>query len=92
MPSNNFRVFWTVVMVIMTILTAILSPYDVSFIEDGDKAFEIINLIFDVTFGVDIMINFVSAYYDPVNGLVTDFKTIVTQYLKAWFWIDLIAM
>ena len=79
-------------MVFMTIMTAILTPYYVSFIEQGDKAFDTINLIFDIAFGIDILINFISAYYDPINGLVTDFRAIILQYLRAWFWIDLIAV
>lgn len=92
MPSNNFRVTWTILMVFMTILTAILTPYNVAFIDNEDKAFEAINTVFDVTFGIDIAVSFLSAYYDPVNGLVTDFRTIVIQYLRLWFWIDLVAM
>ena len=79
-------------MALLIILTAILTPFKVSFIEDDNKPFEIIELVFDCGFGVDILINFVSAYYHPRYGLITDFEKIAKNYLSGWFWIDVIAM
>jgi len=64
----------------------------VSFIDGNDNTFTVLNIIFDVMFGIDIILNFVSAYFDPVHGLVTDFKSIALYYLKGWFLIDLIAV
>jgi len=92
MPTNNFRVFWTILLAIMIVLSTLLTPYDVSFIEDNDEMFKDINYIFDVIFAFDIILNFISAYYDPMNGLITDFKTIGITYVKGWFWIDVIAV
>ena len=76
----------------MIVLSTLLTPYDVSFIEENDEMFKDINILFDAIFAVDIILNFVSAYYDPMNGLITDFRTIAVSYLKGWFWIDLIAV
>ena len=79
-------------LVILILMTTTLTPYDVSFIDDDNKTFKIINRVFDVAFGIDILLNFISAYYDPAHGLVTDLKSIALQYVKTWFWIDLLAM
>ena len=40
-------------------------------------------------FGLDIIINFFSAFYDNENVLVTNNKFIAATYLKSWFIIDL---
>jgi len=92
MPTHNFRVFWTILLAIMIVLTTLLTPYDVSFIEENDDIFKDINYVFDAIFALDIILNFISAYYDPMNGLITDFRTISITYLKGWFWIDIIAI
>jgi len=92
MPSNNFRIFWTLLLVVLIFTTTLLTPYDVSFIDGEDSTFTVLNMIFDVLFGLDIILNFISAYYDPANGLITDLKLIALTYIKGWFWIDLVAM
>ena len=47
--------------------------------------------IVDILFGIDIVINFISAKVDDNNQLITDHKKIAIQYLKLWFWLDLLA-
>ena len=73
-------------------LTAILTPIYISFISDKNTIFYYINLVFDISFGADILLNFLTAYYDENKKLVTGFSRIWTRYLQFWFWIDLIAM
>ena len=47
----------------------------------------------DGFFGIDILINFISAYEDPINGLpVVSLKRIAINYLTGWFIIDFIAV
>jgi len=92
LPTRNISLLWTLIIAMLIIFTAILTPYRVSFIEDGNQTFEIIEIIFDVGFGIDIIVNFISAYYDPRYGLITDFKSIAKNYLKGWFWVDIVAM
>ena len=40
-------------------------------------------------FMVDMGFNFITAYYDLDNVLVTNNKYIIKTYLKSWFIIDL---
>jgi len=90
MPTDTFRVFWNIILVIIYAASAILTPFTVSFIEDGHATFDQINTIFNILFGIDIAINFISAFYSSKLGLVTDLKAIALNYLKTWFFIDLI--
>lgn len=91
-PSSTFSLIWTFIVIVLLIITAILTPVYVSFIDDNNMAFYYINLVFDVGFGIDVLINFMSAYYDDEQNLVRDFRLIALNYLKAWFWIDVVAM
>lgn len=49
----------------MLILTAIITPIRVGFIDDRDvDDWFILDTSFDIYFGLDIIVNFLSAYYD----------------------------
>ena len=46
----------------------------------------------DILFGIDIFINFISAYEDRnANKMIFDRKKIAVNYIKSWFILDLIA-
>ena len=79
-------------MTILLILNVILTPIYVSFIDGDHKFFYYVNLIFDVGFGIDIALNFMTAYYDVSHELVTSFREIALNYLQVWFWIDIVAV
>jgi len=51
-----------------------------------------LNYSIDFLFFIDILVNFNSAFLDPAFVMVDDRKKIAAQYLKNWFFIDLIAI
>lgn len=72
----------------LILLVSIITPFHVSFIDDSNVTFELIENVFNIMFGADIIINFLSAYYDPRIGLITSWKRIILNYLSFWFWVD----
>jgi len=46
----------------------------------------------DVIFGIDIIINFYSAYHDKNDDIVIDKGRIAMRYLKGWFLIDFLGV
>ena len=46
----------------------------------------------DSLFLLDILLNFVTGYYDNENNLVLDFKPIIQRYICSWFMLDFIAL
>ena len=76
--------------------TGIFTPFSVCIIDDHDQEFVDfsfrLEIIFDIIFGIDLFINFFSAYYDKNNYLVTNLDKIAINYLSGWFWIDLFAL
>lgn len=76
----------------MILMTVIITPFRICFIEiQDDKIYSYMDLFFDVFFGLDILINFISSYYDEKNQLIFTLKDIVLNYLKTYFFLDLIS-
>jgi len=80
------------IVIFLLALCAVLTPLYVAFADDGDRFFDIMNNVFNVGFGIDILMNFLTAYYNSRGKLVTKFSKISSNYLKLWFWIDIAAM
>ena len=59
--------------------------------EENDN-WKIYDYITDVLFGLDLILNFITAYYDEENNVVKDMKKIARNYLTGWFTIDVIAL
>ena len=59
--------------------------------EENDN-WKIYDYITDVLFGIDLILNFITAYYDEENNVVKDMKKIARNYLTGWFTIDVIAL
>lgn len=56
-----------------------LTPYELAFAGDDNAALISVDTLLNLCFFVDILINFVSAYYDPDFNLIDDHR--VTYYL-----------
>ena len=56
------------------------------------RGFDIINRVIEVIFGVDILINFRTAYQDNEGKIITNSKMIAKRYLKFHFWVDFFAV
>lgn len=41
---------------------------------------------------MDIIVNFLSSFYDSNNQLIFRFKDIFIKYLQGWFFIDLLSV
>ena len=55
-------------LILMLIMTAVITPIRVCFVDDADvDSWFGIDTFFDVYFGCDIIINFISAFYDECN-------------------------
>lgn len=68
----------------------IMIPFRIAFSEEDFPVFESIDLVFDFIFMFDILLTFNTAIFKKGN-LVYDRKTIAVEYLKLWFWLDLIS-
>lgn len=99
---SPFKAVWDWLILILVIYTAIFTPYVAAFLlnekrKQDDKfsrysdPLTIIDLIVDVMFIIDILINFRTTYVNKNDEVVSHPGKIAVHYFKGWFLIDMVA-
>lgn len=92
MPDDNFKFVWDIITTSMLLLVFFITPYWIAFTEDEEIGWLAIDSVIDFIFMIDIIINFFTAYYNDKYILIDKWTTISWNYLKGWFFIDLISI
>ena len=91
-PDCIFKKLWNSLLGIALIYTAILMPYVMAFIESQSwDTWFWISLVLDILFMSDLILNFLTAYFNNEGTLITNRRLISINYLKSWFVIDIVA-
>ncbi|KAG7304428.1 Potassium voltage-gated channel sub H member 6-variant 2 [Plutella xylostella] len=99
---SPYKAAWDWLILILVIYTAIFTPYVAAFQLNepdfdkrskkfGEDPIVVIDMIVDVTFIVDILINFRTTYVNVADEVESDPAKIAMHYLRGWFLIDLVA-
>jgi len=92
MPNSRFKIFWNFVIIILLLYTATFITYRVAFIDTDSELLIVLDYIMDTLFGIDIIINFISAYEISETKVETWFKKIAKKYVLSWFVLDTLAI
>ena len=79
----------------MCVTTPIYISFNDSVKDENDNdrlPWFLMNTIMDSIFGIDIVVNFATSYYDEDFKLIDDRKVIASKYLRGWFIFDVIAI
>jgi Ion transport protein len=93
-PNGIILNFWSPFSMILLIYTATIMPFRLVFYDndnDFSDPWNVIELLIDIGFWVDFVINMLSCYYDEEGTLVKDQIKIFKHYIKSWFLLDLFA-
>uniref|UniRef100_A0AAQ4PFX7 Voltage-gated inwardly rectifying potassium channel KCNH2 n=1 Tax=Gasterosteus aculeatus aculeatus TaxID=481459 RepID=A0AAQ4PFX7_GASAC len=100
---SPFKAVWDWVILLLVIYTAIFTPYSATFLlSDQEEAaiqtcgyscspLNVVDLIVDIMFLVDIIINFRTTYVNSNDEVVSQSSRIAVHYFKGWFLIDMVA-
>uniref|UniRef100_A0A336LKW6 CSON009168 protein n=1 Tax=Culicoides sonorensis TaxID=179676 RepID=A0A336LKW6_CULSO len=100
---SPFKAVWDWIILILVMYTAIFTPYVAAFLLNepdytkksrskyADDPIVVIDLIVDVTFVIDILINFRTTFVNGQDEVVSHPGRIAVHYLSGWFLIDLVA-
>ncbi|XP_047466078.1 potassium voltage-gated channel subfamily H member 6-like isoform X2 [Mugil cephalus] len=100
---SPFKAFWDWIILILVLYTAVFTPYSATFLLDEHREsrrrncgytcnpLNVADLMVDVLFIVDIVINLRTTYVDQNDEVVTQPGRIAKHYIKGWFPIDLFA-
>ena len=90
LPDSKFKTVWNITVILLLAYTSTYVPYQVAFV-DQDSSFEVfLNYCVDILFGLDILVNFFSAY-EANHRVEIRLKPIVKNYVTGWFTLDLVA-
>ena len=103
-PMSDFSTYWATWILLMVLITAVLVPWSISFqpqnnckphtqdkIECLPQALFNLGLITDFFFIIDIFICMRTGYVDGQKNTVLEPKKVMVNYVKTWFFIDVIA-
>lgn len=100
---SPFKAVWDWVILLLVIYTAIFTPYSAAFllneVEEQRRRtcgytcnpLNVVDLVVDVMFIVDILINFRTTYVNHNDEVVSHPGRIAQHYFKGWFLIDIVA-
>ena len=90
--DNSFMARWDVLMLVLLMYTALVTPYEVAFLETQFNFLFVLNRCVDTLFIIDMGINFCLGYVDPVRNVwVFEQSRIVRKYALGWFSIDFVS-
>lgn len=92
---NRFCPIWDVVMLLALAFTAIVTPVEVSIIDEGACVTPLwmCNRVIDILFAVDIVLIFNTAYAEGEREqYVYSRAKIAKKYISSWFFIDLFSI
>ena len=90
LPETTFKRVWDTVITIVILYSSLVTPYKLAF--SANNGYDPDDYITDILLGIDIVINFFSAYTDREENLVKNRKKIALKYLKTWFIPDLVSV
>ncbi|KAM4534012.1 voltage-gated inwardly rectifying potassium channel KCNH2 isoform 2-T2 [Odontesthes bonariensis] len=99
---SPFKAVWDWLILLLVIYTAILTPYSAAFLLNDQEAalqscgyscspLNVVDLIVDIMFIIDILINFRTTYVNSNDEVVSHPVRIAVHYFKGWFLIDMVA-
>ncbi|KAL4656614.1 potassium voltage-gated channel subfamily H member 7-like [Arapaima gigas] len=100
---SPFKAVWDWLILLLVIYTAIFTPYSAAFLlndREEQKRREcgyscsplnVVDLIVDIMFIIDILINFRTTYVNTNEEVVSHPGKIAIHYFKGWFLIDMVA-
>lgn len=98
---SPFKAIWDWLILILVLYTAIVTPYVAAFLLSNDPLerkhkfthdpLTIADLIVDILFILDIIINFRTTYVNKHDEVVSHHGKIAIHYFKGWFLVDMVA-
>ncbi|XP_062937138.1 potassium voltage-gated channel subfamily H member 6 isoform X2 [Cynocephalus volans] len=100
---SPFKAVWDWLILLLVIYTAVFTPYSAAFLLSNQDQSQrgacgytcspltVVDLIVDIMFVVDIVINFRTTYVNTNDEVVSHPRRIAVHYFKGWFLIDMVA-
>lgn len=92
-PEDRAKMHWDLLITLVLVVSCMTTPYRIAFGEvDEPLGWDVLSVVIDSLFLIDIIVIFNSAYYDEEFVIVENRKKIAKAYLSSWFVIDALAI
>ena len=97
---GHFKSGWDWFILLLTIYTAVMVPFNLTFHRKDDRitgwdsfifVFMILDSIVDLIFFIDIILNFHTTYVGKSGEVISDSMLICTLYLRGWLIVDVLS-
>jgi hypothetical protein len=83
---------WDLTILLALLFTAVVTPFEVAFLETEINVLFIVNRLIDLIFIFDMVKEFHLMYYHENGFLIKSHRMIRRRYLRSWFAIDLVTI
>lgn len=90
-PNSICCKVWDYFISFILIYVTFVLTFEIAFLEDPPLFFKVSEYVTTIFFFLDILYNFNKAYMNREGRLVVLRRRIACNYLKCWFWIDVVA-
>lgn len=93
MRNNKFKLAWDIFVLSILLIVSMLVPVRLAFATHDPISWLVTYTVVDSIFAIDLILTFFTSISDENKVYeITNKKFIAKQYLKGWFWIDLISI
>jgi hypothetical protein len=93
LSNNKWKIYWDLYITFTLFFLCIAVPIRLAFTSEDPPEWVVVYAVTDISFLVDIVLTFYTSFEDEVsNQEVIDHKSIVKNYLKGWFWFDVLSI
>ncbi|GLI60371.1 hypothetical protein VaNZ11_002496, partial [Volvox africanus] len=91
-PASLPRMTWDIVMLVVVLYVAVVTPLKISFPEATHLLIlHVVDLVATACLSVDVIVNLRTAYISPIGELVRDSRLIASRYIRGMFLLDVAA-
>ncbi|KAK3285627.1 hypothetical protein CYMTET_6777 [Cymbomonas tetramitiformis] len=90
-PENPYKDKWDIMIILLVLYTSFIIPLALAFETESMLFVTLLDTFVDVCFALDMVLSFITGYYDGYGVEVLDPVLIRRNYLVTWFWVDFFA-
>ena len=93
-PHSWFKMGWSLLICLIVVETAIITPIRIAFVEEDPSnavGWNVLDITADVAFMIDLVLNFITVEETTSGLLITDRRLLALSYMKKWFALDLVS-
>lgn len=90
-PRSPRRTLWTAVLLLLTVWSVTWIPWEIGFSVSPPTFIEILDIVTDCFFFVDLVLNLLSWVVLETGELITTYRITIPMYLRSFFVIDLLS-